>query len=253
MFNSSNHIDWFTSTATGAWKNTWSLPFQMILTKWGICFSFNLTPLSEILHLDRYVRGLAVVLKLNCFFLLRVSLDFDHSVIYPMQHPVYPTQILQQPSPWSTSHGDFLYMEFFNFHGNYSNSFEARAGYHLIVHQNYEMPSVTGTNVHFWNQRVIIHIYPDQYLLDDDLKHDSLDKRNCYNKDERNLKLFRIYSKENCDHECQSFAFSRICGCVPFYLISKVRIVVGVDSSAKVSCRIKDGQSMHISGEKLQQ
>jgi hypothetical protein len=53
LLNSSDQIEWFTSSVTGLWKSKWSLPFQMILTRWGICFSFNLTPLPELLHLDR--------------------------------------------------------------------------------------------------------------------------------------------------------------------------------------------------------
>jgi Amiloride-sensitive sodium channel len=170
-----------------------------------------------------------------------------------MQNVWYPTQMLQEPSPWHIStENDVVFMHFFDYYGNHSNNFEARAGYHLIIHHNEELPSATATHVFFWNQMVVIFIILDQVLLDENLKHERPEQRNCFFDHERKLKLFRIYTKENCEHECQSFAFARNCGCVPFYLISEIRIKVGTVSETKISLsRIQDGQSLYSPREKL--
>jgi acid-sensing ion channel, other len=152
-----------------------------------------------------------------------------------MKYPWYETKILQQPTPWNVSSlSDYVFMKFFDFHLNYSNSYEARAGYHLIIHRNDELPSFSARHLYFWNQKTFISIWPDQVLLDDNVKNDSPKMRNCYFKYEKNLKLFRLYSKENCEHECQSLAFARSCGCVPFYLTSEIRIEVRTVSACKI-------------------
>jgi Amiloride-sensitive sodium channel len=152
-----------------------------------------------------------------------------------MQYPEYETETLQLPPPWKAdSPIQTIYLEFFDLHENYSNNFEAKARIHAIIHPNDEFPSAAATHVYFWNQRVHTHIYPHQVLLDDDLKHESPELRNCFFKHEKSLRMFRIYSKENCEHECQSFAFAQSCGCVPFYLISEIIMEVRTKSSTKI-------------------
>ena len=44
-------------------------------------------------------------------------------------------------------------------------------------------------------------------------------RRNCYLEDEKVLKFFKIYTKNNCENEClTNFMISR-CGCVEFFMI----------------------------------
>jgi hypothetical protein len=54
LLNSSLQQEWFLATVRGHWKVSWSPTFQMILTKWGFCFSFNLMPLDELFDLEKY-------------------------------------------------------------------------------------------------------------------------------------------------------------------------------------------------------
>jgi hypothetical protein len=52
--NSTEQTAWVLSVVTGYWKAFWNTPLQMILTKWGFCFSFNLMPLPELFNLEKY-------------------------------------------------------------------------------------------------------------------------------------------------------------------------------------------------------
>ena len=59
-------------------------------------------------------------------------------------------------------------------------------------------------------------------------------RRNCYLENEKLLKFFKIYTKNNCENECMSaFMLSR-CGCVEFFMIrnSSTRIC----SASERSC-----------------
>jgi hypothetical protein len=54
LLNSTSQIEWLLGSVLGDWKNKWNTPMQMILTKWGFCFSFNLMPLVELLRVEKY-------------------------------------------------------------------------------------------------------------------------------------------------------------------------------------------------------
>jgi hypothetical protein len=53
FLNSTDQVEWFLSNLNGAWAGFWMAPFQLILTKWGFCFTFNLSPLAGFLQADR--------------------------------------------------------------------------------------------------------------------------------------------------------------------------------------------------------
>lgn len=93
-------------------------------------------------------------------------------------------------------------------------------GLHLIVHPADELPSDSSS--HFYQQfhHSVIDIFPQQTLISNELKEMSFQRRNCYLDREKQLKLFKVYTKQNCEHECQSFAFAKQCGCIPYYLLS---------------------------------
>lgn len=43
-------------------------------------------------------------------------------------------------------------------------------------------------------------------------------RRNCYLLHERQLNLFRVYNKVNCEHECLTEMTLNSCGCVQFFM-----------------------------------
>lgn len=107
-----------------------------------------------------------------------------------------------------------------------SNKFQPFDGIHLIIHSPDEYPLNHGQSVHLvsWAGNWLT-FYPEMFLIDDEIKTWSLKKRNCYLEGEKKLTFFKIYTKNNCEHECLSFLMSKSCGCVPFYLIRKTKLL----------------------------
>jgi acid-sensing ion channel, other len=99
---------------------------------------------------------------------------------------------------------------------------EARTGRHLMIHRTDELPS--DSSAHFWQNvhATRIEFAPLQTLISEALKRESFWRRKCFLVAEKRLKLFKIYSKQNCEHECEAFFFAKRCGCVPFYLLRKI-------------------------------
>lgn len=106
---------------------------------------------------------------------------------------------------------------------NLQNFMQPLEGFNMIVHspdeypvnigsQHNEMKAVTGS----------VSITPEMFLLDDDLKSWPIEKRNCYLPGDKNLTFFRIYTKENCEHECLSSMIEEQCGCLPYYIIGQL-------------------------------
>lgn len=95
-------------------------------------------------------------------------------------------------------------------------------GMRVIIHNPNVYPLSTGQS--FYQMRFAISdvkISPEMLTIDDDLRSWKLEDRNCYLPGEKTLKLFKIYSRDNCKQECLSFQILKDCGCIPFYMISK--------------------------------
>lgn len=101
---------------------------------------------------------------------------------------------------------------------------QSKSGFHFIMHPTDAFPSET--SYHFYNSMNSFEVLvtPELFLVSDELKSLDLERRNCYFEEEKQLVMFKFYSKANCEHECQSFLYSQQCGCVPFYLLSISRV-----------------------------
>jgi acid-sensing ion channel, other len=105
---------------------------------------------------------------------------------------------------------------------NASNPFQPYDNIRLIVHDTDELPSYSGYQlIHSMWPHTKVEIFPEIHLIDDTFKMMPLERRQCYLRNEKILKYFKVYTKKNCDQECLSDMMQRKCGCVPFYIISK--------------------------------
>lgn len=52
--NSTEQLAWITKNVYGLFRTRFALLFKMTLTQWGFCFTFNMVPMSEFLHLNRF-------------------------------------------------------------------------------------------------------------------------------------------------------------------------------------------------------
>lgn len=220
LINSSNHAQRFQKSVNGVWKDKWSLPFQMMLTKWGFCFSFNLMPLSELINIDKYFYY--YILAKRSLISCSVSLAHDtHSNVFGSNFQTENIP-LGETIPWKAySRVDELKMNIDFPPDDQILQIYARRGFRFIIHPTDELPS--DSSFHFFQQLQLssVHFTPQQVLMDENLKLLSFEQRNCYLENEKTLEMFQTYSKGNCKHECLSKAFAENCGCVPFYLLSK--------------------------------
>lgn len=114
---------------------------------------------------------------------------------------------------------------------NDSNIFQPLNGFQIFIHNPNEFLTQSSYNTFQGFEHFnIFKILPEINLIADELKSWPIQKRNCLLHNERKLKHFRIYTKNNCELECLSLAADEACGCVPFYLILK--------SQKKLLCKL---------------
>jgi Amiloride-sensitive sodium channel len=131
-------------------------------------------------------------------------------------------ELLEKP-PWNImSIHEYLFMESWPFVEYQSVS--AQIGFICFIHRTNELPSESSARFFQHLNFTEVFIHSQQTLISDEVRQMSIQRRNCYLEHEKTLELFQVYSKQNCEHECQSFAFARQCGCVPFYLLSELQI-----------------------------
>lgn len=109
--------------------------------------------------------------------------------------------------------------------------YKPKSGLLFIIHSPDEYPSDSSYFMHNHFQYTTLQIDLELVLIGEDLKSISSERRNCFFDHEKRLDFFKVYTKENCEHEHQSRKYFEKCGCVPFYLISKffTRTITGQD------------------------
>ncbi|KAG5673213.1 hypothetical protein PVAND_003277 [Polypedilum vanderplanki] len=90
----------------------------------------------------------------------------------------------------------------------------------MYIHDPYELPSsfskIMSMNT---NANIEIYLEPQYITIDESLYDANISERNCYHSDERQLKIFKVYTKNNCLVECLTEFMIRKCGCVEFFMI----------------------------------
>lgn len=153
------------------------------------------------------------------FCTCRVALDYQQQEVvlsFPHTRALLNDSSLQS----SVSKSDFFYHEFVP---SEIHEAEVKLGVLFIVHQTNQLPSDSSPHFRQHLNFTKAVIFPQQTIISDKLMRMSPHRRNCFLEHERSLELFKVYSKHNCEHECQSFAFAEQCGCVPFYLLRELR------------------------------
>jgi acid-sensing ion channel, other len=92
-------------------------------------------------------------------------------------------------------------------------------GFKVFLHLPNEAPMIL-KNFYLMphNHKVNIKIYPKMTSSAPELRAVSVDKRQCYFSQERNLRFFRFYTQNNCELECVANMTLTICGCLRFHI-----------------------------------
>lgn len=200
------------------WVDYCSVDLSEVLTRWGLCHTFNLMHnASDLLNFE----------ELSGDFCYNISLRFVGLTLFNVRTVdcVHKTNILR-----TTNHEIGLSMELRkvykkrNFpddiYRRFKSPFEINDGFHLIFHSPDELPSID--SIHHYtvsNSSLLFWIRPELTIYDESMMDDSSDERNCYKEDEKKLKFFNIYNQHNCEQECLSnFTFNQ-CQCVQFFMM----------------------------------
>jgi hypothetical protein len=154
--------------------------------------------------------------------------DQDRNVSYPLHVTQYRSGFLSNirklPLLYKNKTHRFLdpnHHEKFNYQGiNY------------LIHNPFDLFS-RDSKVHqtIANHSIIVYLNPVKTIIDKALEKYPISKRGCYLKDEKPLKFFKIYTKNNCRSECLSNRTLSVCGCVQFFMVR--------DASTRV-CGVND-------------
>ncbi|KAG5671285.1 hypothetical protein PVAND_001490 [Polypedilum vanderplanki] len=114
----------------------------------------------------------------------------------------------------------FLTTRMLTYEAQRKETISSTKGGSMFFHDPYELHTKFSQNyVINEHQNVEIIIEPQIMEVDESLYDENPISRNCYFDDERKLKLFKVYTKANCQFECMSELMITRCGCVEFFMI----------------------------------
>ncbi|CAG9810955.1 unnamed protein product [Chironomus riparius] len=195
--------------------------FVRSVTEYGICYTFNM-------------------LGHDSLFNDQVSSDFDTFKRTKIAKTWDPEQVMNEsrhendtdPPTWSLedgylSDGQFvqpakalkkqtLLLGVFN---PINDSFcEVRdKNYEILLHLPNELPQLSNdiVSVPLGKEKTFL-ISAEMTYNEDSLRSFKPDKRGCYFEGEKSLKVFKSYTKANCEYECMTDFVNATCGCVEF-------------------------------------
>nr|XP_015839363.1 PREDICTED: pickpocket protein 28-like isoform X2 [Tribolium castaneum] len=175
--------------------------FSPILTKNGLCISFNMLNRHDLFTDKTYIFE-------GHFQHDNVSnWDFDNNYakVNEIGFPLRSSKIT-----------DSLTVRLNLDTKNIDKNCDSYQGYKIYAHHPTELPS---KYVKIDNEKIYkFEIKPEATITDSSLKNYEPHRRKCFYSDERRLKFFKIYTKQNCDIECLANFTLKSCGCVPYYM-----------------------------------
>ncbi|CAG9810957.1 unnamed protein product [Chironomus riparius] len=195
--------------------------FIKSVTEFGICYTFNM-------------------LGHDLLFNDQVSSDFDTFKRTKIAKTWDPEQVMNEsrhendtdPPTWSLEHGYLSNVEFvqpakalkmqtllINIIGLSNDSFcqERERNYKLMLHLPNELAQISYETIDIpFGIDDNILISADVSQNEESLRSFKPDKRGCYFEGEKSLKVFKSYTKANCEYECMTDFVNATCGCVKF-------------------------------------
>jgi len=197
--------------------------FVKSVTEYGICFTFNMLG-----HDSVFNQGTSS--DFDTFKRTRIAKSWDpEQLMNESRH-----EDDNEPSTWSLESGYLSDDEFIQptrankkqtffigivngINESFCEEREFPKNYKMFLHLPNELPQISyetidiplGTDDHILISADVMH-------YEDSLKNFAPEKRGCYYEGEKPLKIFKSYTKANCEYECMTnFAYST-CGCIKF-------------------------------------
>ncbi|XP_050060299.1 pickpocket protein 28-like [Aphis gossypii] len=187
-----------------------------VLGIFGLCFTINMIPLSQMFNEEYYQRYMEFFsTKITYVNTEKTYWNLEDGYSSYMNQPVLVNVIPARTSGVSYNHrlrlmlqssdDDFLSCADLGIEGgSFLITFSNPAEYCSVSPRAYIIPD-TYTK---------IQITPFVRKINSDLKWRSLEIRQCYLEDERKLSIFQQYTELNCNHECEINKTISMCGCL---------------------------------------
>ncbi|CAG9811156.1 unnamed protein product [Chironomus riparius] len=180
-----------------------------IVTQWGLCFTYNIGFSHDVLHIN----------STSDDFHFQASSKEDIMPSYQSTY-LYETPPKDLPQTISTSKAGLwvgISLAYADKDRIAKNTFKA---YTVLLHDPFELPSANSKIIQLnVKYQTTIQVNPQQNSIDESLMDYEPVERNCFMENEKVLKFFKVYTKNNCENECLTdFMLSR-CGCVEFFMI----------------------------------
>ncbi|KAG5667493.1 hypothetical protein PVAND_015473 [Polypedilum vanderplanki] len=184
-----SYINWF-KNQSATWKGKFKPEFLKLLTRNGFGFSFNLLEPEKLFH-----ENVAFDFLHSKFFYLNLPIDAANKTISHQNFPISGSS-QDKFSITLTLNKEFKYEDICS-------------PLQFIIHSPYEIPNDQTTSENAiakfdYAQDLEIVITPEVIKTDSDLKSFDYKRRNCYFDGEKQLKMFKIYTRQNCIQECYS-------------------------------------------------
>lgn len=152
-------VDWFQDFGMiSTWQNKYSVWYSLILTRFGLCYNFNMVNSSKLLKIEK------------------TSKDFhykaDQNTLAYIRAMGSNTLELNQSFPWTASNSRrHLIVDFYEKNYQSGNPLNEKRGYHLIFHSNFEFPFLDEKNHIFVDPEnfMTVDIVPVVFKADDTL------------------------------------------------------------------------------------
>ncbi|XP_039286387.1 pickpocket protein 28-like [Nilaparvata lugens] len=194
--------------------------FETTLTMTGVCFTFNLVPLKNLLS-DDYV---------NVFQRLthKEIEEVDESDVWNPDNG-YPSRGTDKDLTENGLHpmrmfadgmaGTIAIVLQFDDQDYDEECNQGGRGFTLAVHSPAELPSSIQYNqIHLKTGHMSsVYLNAEVASIDKYITAWPPEKRGCVLSTEHKLYFFKIYTQKNCDSECSAFTALKMCGCVAFH------------------------------------
>ncbi|KAL3273930.1 hypothetical protein HHI36_015355 [Cryptolaemus montrouzieri] len=233
----------FTVRFMNRYQFEFSKVFLPVITDDGICFSFNMMDRKEIFSDN--------AAKYHGFVETAEPSQWIPQVGYPEEAELdtYPRRALLS--------GAINSLEIIMGHSEKDINYEcngAEQGYKVLLHIPCRIarPTMESIMVPF-NKATTITVIPEMMSTSSRVKKYDPETRNCYFPGEKQLRFFKIYTKNSCDMECLANYTLRFCNCVGFWMPRKISFPIC--GPAKLNCLsvTKDAYELMQLNDKLKE
>ncbi|KAF5291553.1 hypothetical protein FQR65_LT01866 [Abscondita terminalis] len=174
------------------------------VTEEGICYTFNMLPLREILKTD----------IVNNSTIKRTKWSLEEGYPPGDNMDCYPKRTFLSGLDGGLVI-DWLYVN--RSQVDYVCK-EAVQGFKVALHHPAELPNMDKILRLPLNQAVLVSIKPTMITVSKELRSYNFMDRKCYFPEEKFLYLYKFYSQQNCLSECLFNYTYKTCGCVTFWM-----------------------------------